>query len=97
MPDLQFSMTSFGSQKAPKKALLLHGLLGTGPVFFKVADRLVKDGYVSSLDLRERSTKGTSVSTVLIFWGTDGRHTHRHTPLPHSPGTWLTIWPKATM
>jgi hypothetical protein len=47
MPDLLFSLTSFGTQKAPKKALLLHGLMGTGAVFFKVADKLVKDGYVS--------------------------------------------------
>jgi hypothetical protein len=43
MLDLQFSITSFGSQKAEKKALLLHGLMGTGAVFFKVADKLVKD------------------------------------------------------
>ena len=47
MPELQFCMTSFGSQKSTKKVLLLHGLMGTGPVFFKVAERLVKDGYVS--------------------------------------------------
>lgn len=52
MPDLQFSMTSFGSQKANKKVLLLHGLMGTGPVFFKVADKLVKDGYVRRLNFR---------------------------------------------
>jgi esterase/lipase len=49
MPDLQFSITTFGSQKAEKKALLLHGLMGTGAVFFKVADKLVKDGYVSAV------------------------------------------------
>jgi len=48
MLDLQFSTTAFGSQKAEKKALLLHGLMGTGAVFFKVADKLVKDGYVSN-------------------------------------------------
>jgi esterase/lipase len=48
MLDLQFSVTSFGSQKAPRKVLLLHGLMGTGGVFFKVADKLVKDGYVSA-------------------------------------------------
>lgn len=47
MPDLNFAITTFGSQGAPKKALLLHGLMGTGAVFFKVAERLVKDGYVS--------------------------------------------------
>ena len=47
MLDLQLNITSFGSQKAKKKALLLHGLMGTGAVFFKVADKLVKDGYVS--------------------------------------------------
>jgi len=53
MPDLQFSITTFGSQKAEKKALLLHGLMGTGAVFFKVADKLVKDGYVSiELDIK---------------------------------------------
>lgn len=47
MPDLVFAVTTFGSHKAPQKALLLHGLMGTGAVFFKVAERLVKDGYVS--------------------------------------------------
>jgi len=49
MLDLQFNITTFGSQKAEKRALLLHGLMGTGAVFFKVADKLVKDGYVSVL------------------------------------------------
>ena len=48
MPDLQFCLTSFGSQKAEKKVLLLHGLMGTGAVFFKIAEKLVKDGYVRS-------------------------------------------------
>lgn len=47
MPDLSFAITTFGSQGAAKKALLIHGLMGTGAVFFKVAERLVKDGYVS--------------------------------------------------
>lgn len=49
MPDLDFALTSFGSQKAAKKVLLLHGLMGTGAVFFKVAQSLVKDGYVSDI------------------------------------------------
>lgn len=49
MPDLGFVLTSFGPHNAAKKCLLLHGLMGTGAVFFKVAERLVKDGYVSLL------------------------------------------------
>lgn len=44
MFDLEYSVTSWGSPKAPKRALLLHGLMGTGAVFFKVAEILIKNG-----------------------------------------------------
>ena len=41
---LGFSMTTWGSPDAPKRALLLHGLQGVGQVFFKVAKILVTNG-----------------------------------------------------
>jgi hypothetical protein len=41
---LEFSMTTWGSPDAPKRALLLHGLQGVGQVFFKVAKILVANG-----------------------------------------------------
>lgn len=41
---LDFSMTTWGSPDAPKRALLLHGLQGVGQVFFKVAKVLVANG-----------------------------------------------------
>lgn len=46
MPEfgLEFSMTTWGSPDAPKRALLLHGLQGVGQVFFKVAKILVANG-----------------------------------------------------
>jgi hypothetical protein len=44
MADLSFSMTTWGSPAASKRALLLHGLQGNGQVFFKVQEYLVKAG-----------------------------------------------------
>ena len=41
---LEFSMTTWGSPDAPKRALLVHGLQGVGQVFFKVAKILVANG-----------------------------------------------------
>ncbi|KAI9638290.1 Alpha/Beta hydrolase protein [Dioszegia hungarica] len=46
MVNLEYSVTSWGSPTAPKRALLLHGMMGTGAVFFKVAEILIKNGYV---------------------------------------------------
>lgn len=44
MVNLDYSVTSWGSPTAPKRALLLHGMMGTGAVFFKVAEILIKNG-----------------------------------------------------
>lgn len=75
MLDLQFSITTFGSQRAEKKALLLHGLMGTGAVFFKVANELVKDGYVS----------GPMRRTILRYQRVDCPDLLGHGWAPHIP------------
>lgn len=51
MYSLDYSVTSWGSPAAPKRALLLHGMMGTGGVFFKVADILIKHGEYVHLDM----------------------------------------------
>ncbi|WWC70679.1 uncharacterized protein I206_104630 [Kwoniella pini CBS 10737] len=43
MPNLQFGFQSWGNPASPKRALLLHGLMGTGGVWFKVAEILVAE------------------------------------------------------
>ncbi|OCF55004.1 hypothetical protein L486_07660 [Kwoniella mangroviensis CBS 10435] len=45
MPNLDFSIQSWGKPSSPKRALLLHGLMGTGTVWFKVAEILVAQGH----------------------------------------------------
>jgi uncharacterized protein YchJ len=54
MVNLEYSVTSWGSPTAPKRALLLHGMMGTGAVFFKVAEILIKNGETS---LHSRSSE----------------------------------------
>ncbi|WWD04779.1 hypothetical protein V865_002850 [Kwoniella europaea PYCC6329] len=45
MPNLDFSIQSWGNPSSPKRALLLHGLMGNGAVWFKVAEILVAQGH----------------------------------------------------
>ncbi|WWC62474.1 uncharacterized protein I303_105070 [Kwoniella dejecticola CBS 10117] len=45
MPSLQFGFQSWGNPASTKRALLLHGLMGTGGVWFKVAQILVAQGH----------------------------------------------------
>ncbi|WVW84575.1 hypothetical protein I302_106609 [Kwoniella bestiolae CBS 10118] len=45
MPNLDFSNQTWGNPSSQKRALLLHGLMGTGAVWFKVAEILVAQGH----------------------------------------------------
>ncbi|WWC88757.1 uncharacterized protein L201_003670 [Kwoniella dendrophila CBS 6074] len=45
MPNLGFSIQTWGNPTSSKRALLLHGLMGTGGVWFKVAEILIAQGH----------------------------------------------------
>lgn len=57
MPDLKFSLTTWGSPASEKRVLLLHGLMGTGTVWFKVAEKLAMAGRFLLGRLREPADK----------------------------------------